>query len=107
MVCDTGMWDPDTPAITTSLRGLVYEEVIISAANRDLHSGHFRRRRSKPDPGSTRILGGLHDDDGRITLPGFYDGVKDLPSDIRAAVGSARSDAGSIPEADRTLDSCR
>ncbi|MGO1077259.1 dipeptidase [Inquilinus sp. CA228] len=84
LICDTGMWDPKTPAITTSLRGMVYEQVTVTAASRDLHSGIYGGSARNPIHVLTRILAALHDDDGRITVPGFYDGVAEAPTQLKA-----------------------
>jgi len=84
LVCDTAMWNAKTPAVTTSLRGLVYEDVKVTCADRDLHSGVFGGAAQNPIRVLARILAALHDEDGRVTLPGFYDGVAELPADIQA-----------------------
>ncbi|MDK4705052.1 MULTISPECIES: M20/M25/M40 family metallo-hydrolase [unclassified Rhizobium] len=85
LVCDTGMWDGDTPAISAGLRGLVGEEIVITAADRDLHSGIYGGAAANPIHILTDILAGLHDETGRITLAGFYDGVEETPANIKAS----------------------
>ena len=84
IISDTGMWDIDTPALTTSLRGMAYCQVTLHAADKDLHSGLFGGSALNPINALTRILGGLHDAHGRIQLPGFYDGVREVPEALAA-----------------------
>lgn len=85
LVCDTSMWDGETPAIAAALRGLVGEEIVISAADRDLHSGLFGGAAANPIHILVDVLAGLHDETGRVTLPGFYDGVEETPANIKAS----------------------
>ena len=84
LVCDTGMWSRERPAMTTMLRGLVGEEVTLTAASRDLHSGMYGGAARNPIHALVDILARLHDEHGRVTLPGFYDGVGELDPEVKA-----------------------
>ena len=84
LICDTGLFQSKTPAIITTLRGLLGEELTIKAANKDLHSGMFGGLARNPIALLSKIIAGLHDENGRVTVPGFYDGVPELSDEIKA-----------------------
>ena len=84
MICDTSMYADGRPAITTQLRGLLGEEIIIRAADRDLHSGSFGGLAANPIQVLVNALATVKDGTGRVILPGFYDGVPELTPELRA-----------------------
>ena len=82
LICDTIMWQPGIPAITTRLRGNMAEEIVVTAAKHDVHSGFYGGPTVNPIHILVRILADLHDDQGRIQLPGFYDHVTEITPEI-------------------------
>lgn len=83
LICDTGLFADKTPAIVTMLRGLMGEEITITGPDKDLHSGMYGGPARNPIRVLTKILGGLHDEQGRVTVPDFYAGVPELPAEIK------------------------
>ena len=82
LVCDTSMWDSSTPSVSLGLRGLLAQEIIIKAADRDLHSGSYGGAAANPLNILANILSDIKGDDGHINIPGFYDGVQEIDSQI-------------------------
>ena len=89
LVSDTSMIARDIPSITTGLRGLAYWQVEVTGPNRDLHSGLFGGAVANPINALAKLIAQMTDENGRITIPGFYDDVIEIPADERAMLAKA------------------
>ena len=88
LVSDTSMLAPDLPSLTTGLRGLAYWQIEVTGPQRDLHSGHFGGAVANPALVLCELLAKMVDNDGRITIPGFYDDVEELSPEERTMIAS-------------------
>lgn len=86
LVSDTSMLGADLPSLTTGLRGLAYWEIEVTGPNRDLHSGHFGGAVANPINVLCSMIARVVDADGRITVPGFYDHVEEVPAAEREMI---------------------
>ena len=92
LVSDTSMLSMRTPSITCGLRGLAYMEVEVEGPSKDLHSGLFGGAVANPANVLARLVAGLVDENGRVTIPGFYDDVRELTESERSAFNEAPFD---------------
>jgi acetylornithine deacetylase/succinyl-diaminopimelate desuccinylase-like protein len=92
VVSDTAMLGPDQPALTYGLRGLLYTQIEVTGPASDLHSGHFGGAVANPGNALAQIVASLKDSAGRVTVPGFYDDVRPLSDEERAAMKAAPFD---------------
>ena len=92
LVSDTTMISEKVPSINCGMRGLAYLEVKVTGPNKDLHSGHYGGAVANPINELCALIASLHDEDGRVTIPGFYDDVVELSADDRALLNRAPFD---------------
>lgn len=98
LISDTGIIDSNTPSLTVGLRGLAYTEVTVTSANRDLHSGVYGGNVGNPISALTKMIAALHDENNYITIPGFYDGVRDYTDAERAEINRAPFDEAKLKQ---------
>lgn len=91
-VSDTAMFGRGIPSLCVGLRGLAYFELHVHGPTTDLHSGSFGGGIANPANAIARIIARLHDDDGRVTIPGFYDNVRELSEKEREEIASLPHD---------------
>ena len=96
--CDSGIYNKDTPAIMYSLRGLAYFELELRTAQKDLHSGMFGGAVRNPLHVMSELIAAMHDPQGRVTLPGFYDDVRPLSDEERTLLQRLPHDDESFQE---------
>ena len=99
LVSDTSMLGAELPSLTTGLRGLAYWEIEVTGPNRDLHSGHFGGAVANPINTLCQIISKVTDADGRITVPGFYDDVEEVPQAEREMIAHIPFDEKKYKEA--------
>lgn len=92
LISDTSMLSMENPSLETGLRGLAYMEVEVTGPNRDLHSGVYGGAVANPATILCQMIASLHDENNRVTIPGFYDNVVELSDEERAALNSAPFD---------------
>lgn len=92
LISDTNMIGPEIPAITTGLRGLAYWEVTVTGPDHDLHSGLYGGAVANPAIVLPKMIAGLIDDNGKITIPGFYDDVTEVSREERELLAQAPFD---------------
>ncbi|RME98489.1 MAG: dipeptidase, partial [Chloroflexi bacterium] len=88
LISDTHMINPQTPVLVTSVRGLVYMEITMRGSATDLHSGMYGGAVENPLHAMVGLLNSLRDEQGRVTIPGFYDAVRPLTPAERAALNN-------------------
>jgi acetylornithine deacetylase/succinyl-diaminopimelate desuccinylase-like protein len=94
LISDTAIISLDQPSITAGLRGLSYMEVEVTGPNRDLHSGVYGGAVANPINILSKMIASLHDENGRVTIPGFYDKVTELSTAEREAINRAPFNLG-------------
>ncbi len=88
VLSDTPKFNDDTPAITYGTKGLIYKEIIVTGPKQDLHSGSYGGTLTNPCNALASIIASLRDADNRVTIPGFYDGVREITDDERAKLSA-------------------